>query len=931
MHNENIKKRIIKELIEEIVVIGAGEFEIVGHRVIETLEGQRMIHHGLNKDYRPVGYTVDSFNQAGNIVGAYSVESGYFDDSSAKGTPPKFKKIEKDFNGALKHCSEGIKKLYLFSSQEEPPSFRAKFNNLNTFKNTKISEIIIYDARELAKHIYGDSQANQTAASFYCDFFPSFAYNLNNYEYYGKVPPICRSHFSEPIFIESIVNHYKNGHKICILSGLSGTGKTQASIDFLRTHAQKFDNYLWISGEDWPEGTSLASIQRARGGFPINVSGLFNNQKTLLVIDNLNRIIDTTELAELSEGFMLDGVVLATSQLTSPSNPIYLPIAELSTEVAFKIIGKEKGNATNNCKKFIAKCKFSPLILATARDIAHEEDIDAENLYAEILISPEGIASNDGQSIMRKVLSRLDDEYRQALVKIADSGVFLHDSLFLAFYIGSNCRVALQRIGILKPSSIPGMLTVHDLICKALQTNPNVNGIANAIDEYIGKFSGDMRPSVIREIHVCAQQLRAANDLKGERAPDWLTYALLQIDGASNLGIVELLYPRSISTASSLQELLCIIDAKEIHAYKIEDKDEKQKFFKACAQEYAEAINNDLSHEIKIELLHHAGKAFRRCGMYNESFRYFTELLKVEPKWHATLGQIAHLGTQLQKSHVIKSASNHPINQLFECIFDEYKDVPLRVSLAAISLLRSYRPLADDIIQSKEKVETIATIISMSALEGLHQFYEAFCSFTSMFSYQHGDICLSLAKDLPEMFETPPSLIEQRQWTSVCEALTNIATTAVEQNLKERSAAAACRFADAILKCQKPNSFTVRAIAKAYISGELPEKALSCISLIPLEKLDHWVLYRKAEAELLLGKHEDALCSAKKALDLARNDDKATGRISIYHEQIAKCYLALGNTDLAISMYQEAIRKCQNDKYKEELEQRLKRVREPDK
>lgn len=67
--------------------------------------------------------------------------------------------------------------------------------------------------------------------------------------------------------------------------------------------------------------------------------------------------------------------------------------------------------------------------------------------------------------------------------------------------------------------------------------------------------------------------------------------------------------------------------------------------------------------------------------------------------------------------------------------------------------------LVSDIIQSKEKVKTIATIISMSALEGLHQFYEALFSFTSMFSYQHGDICLSLAKDLPEMFEVPPSLI----------------------------------------------------------------------------------------------------------------------------------------------------------------------------
>ena len=928
MYYENVKKRIIKGLMDEIQAIGAGELELIGHRVIEILVGCKMIHHGLNKDYRPAGYTVDSFDQIGSIVGAYSVESGYFNDSSAKDAPPEFKKIEKDFNGALEHCSGDIKKLYLISSQEEPPSFRAKFNNSAIFKKNRVEEIIIYDARELAKHIYEHSQENQTAAAFYCDFFPDFAHNLNNYEYYGKVPSICHNHFSEPAFIESIANHYKNDHKICVLSGLSGTGKTQASIDFLRTHTQKFNNYIWISGEDWREGTPLTSIQRARGGFPINVSGLFNSTKTLLVIDNLERVISEIELKELSNGFKLGGFVLITSQFIKHSDPIYLPIPELSTEVAFKIIGQNQNSATGNCKNFIAKCKFSPLILATARDIAREEDINAEDLYAEILAKPSETVSKDGTSIMRKILSHLNDEYRQTLVKIADSGVFIHDSRFLDFYVGYSCRIALQRIGILKHSSVPGMLTVHDLICKAMQENPNTESIANAIEEYIEKFSGDMRPSVIREIHVCAQQLRAANISKGKRTPDWITYALLQIDGISNLDIVESLYSQPISAVKSLKELLCIIDAKEIYAYRIEDRDEKQTFFNNCAHEYAAATSDALPHEIKIELLHHAGKAFRRCDMYTESFDSFNELLKLEPKWHATLSQIAHLGTQYKASNEIKLASQESLKELLGYIFDEYKDVPLRVSLAAISLLRSYKELVSDIIKSREKVETIATIISMSALEGLHQFYEALFSFTSMFSYQHGDICLSLARDFPEMFEAPPSLIEQRQWTSVCEVLTNIAIVATEESLKGRSAAAACRFADAILETQKPSPFTVRAVAKAYITGGFPEKAISCISLISSEKLDHWVLYRKAEAELLLDKPEDALRSAQHAFDLALKDCKASDRISIYYEQVAKCHLASGNTDLAIKNYKEAVHKCSNDKYRNELEKRLNALTE---
>lgn len=59
MSFEHIKKRIIKGLIDEINCLEPTELELVGHSVIEILENNRMIHHGINKDYKPSGYTVD--------------------------------------------------------------------------------------------------------------------------------------------------------------------------------------------------------------------------------------------------------------------------------------------------------------------------------------------------------------------------------------------------------------------------------------------------------------------------------------------------------------------------------------------------------------------------------------------------------------------------------------------------------------------------------------------------------------------------------------------------------------------------------------------------------------------------------------------------------------------------------------------------------
>lgn len=80
MQTEAIKKRIIKGLTEEITLIGATDLELVGHALIELIETKRLVHHGINTEHRPVGYTVDSFTQDGSIVGEYSTEKGYFVD-----------------------------------------------------------------------------------------------------------------------------------------------------------------------------------------------------------------------------------------------------------------------------------------------------------------------------------------------------------------------------------------------------------------------------------------------------------------------------------------------------------------------------------------------------------------------------------------------------------------------------------------------------------------------------------------------------------------------------------------------------------------------------------------------------------------------------------------------------------------------------------
>ncbi|RVO98434.1 tetratricopeptide repeat protein, partial [Sinorhizobium meliloti] len=99
--SEFIKKRVIRDLIEEIADLDAASFELMGHKVIELIESKGLVHHGLNKDHRPVGYTVDTFSQDFTIVGEYSTGQDYFEDASGGKNENKFTKIENDISHAI--------------------------------------------------------------------------------------------------------------------------------------------------------------------------------------------------------------------------------------------------------------------------------------------------------------------------------------------------------------------------------------------------------------------------------------------------------------------------------------------------------------------------------------------------------------------------------------------------------------------------------------------------------------------------------------------------------------------------------------------------------------------------------------------------------------------------------------------------------------
>jgi hypothetical protein len=117
------------------------------------------------------------------------------------------------------------------------------------------------------------------------------------------------------------------------------------------------------------------------------------------------------------------------------------------------------------------------------------------------------------------------------------------------------------------------------------------------------------------------------------------------------------------------------------------------------------------------------------------------------------------------------------------------------------------------------------------------------------------------------------------------------------------------------------DSYSARGLAKIFILADEPQRALNVISAIPTEQVNHWLLYRKTEAQKALNLPEAAQ-TARDALSKAKDDPKAQRHLAAYYDLSSRC---LEPEDLsgAIEHAKAAIDHSTDGKYRHELQARL--------
>ena len=897
------KQRIVNKLIDEIENLNATNLELIGNIFLENHTGKTFIHHGTNRYGRPVGHTVDSLSTDSKYIAEYSTEKDYFSGKTS------FHKIENDIEHAKSFIGAGdLIKIFLICSQSEPTSFRENFNETNLFKYNQ-NDIEIWGAEDLADKIFDISISNTSFKNKISNYLPNFYKEIESYADYGDTPyELDENYIQNQEFINDLDSKLIR-EKICVITGISGSGKTQLVMDFFQQKKDDYDDYIWFDGGELTEDSNLRDVKKERLGQPTNLIGSFCARKTLLVIDNLNFKVTSHFFEDCKKGFDLGSSIIITSQIQSDINNYVMP--DYSSDYLLNMLG----SSSDLAKAFIKKITL-PVVLTTIKTSSHNNIDEIEILIKEILEDPSSATDISARNVLKRVLNKLED--KDALLKLCNTGIKKWDICLLKKYIKLQKYKNLETLSLIRINSISKVVQIHDFIFECMHKKDELNNFIEFLTDEIGAVKGVITDSILRQIHLCYPQIEEYCLKQNPLKNSWITYGFLQVESDQKQIIASLLWNGKFGDMSSLEEIRSLVDAKETKLFCSEQSDEEREKILNELLDAEETFRKQ--RDIDLILLHHVGKCYRRLKQFDKSVEFLTKALAINDSFYPSYLQIAKCAIQ-DRTEKFKEQGAAAINHILTDIFLR-KSVPFRISLSVISDLRSFPNIYD--VFSEEEIIYLKQILSIASFEGLQQYYEAFGAFISMFSWNYPEICKTLFEENRRILVISPEHQDKKQWTNICAALTNMYDFYRQDKFGDNIKRIIIQYCEKISLEFPDRDFSITTVAKALCYMDKYKEAIQLVNTF--NSPTHFMLRWKAYAELNT-KNKNCVRTAETVIQLNETDSKAEKFLASNYELLGDCYRLNGDEEKGSVCLDKAITVCKNPKYKTILEEKRAKIK----
>jgi hypothetical protein len=749
------RKLLIQEIIQALSASSGVEWEPLAHRLTERLAGVDLRHRGQSVTGNPLGYTIDSYSDDGTVAAEYGTETGYFKD---------LKKPKHDFDHVRKLLPSATT-IYLLSNQSATAKRETELINweVETAVTTGIS-VHVLNAHDIAEFIVDHVLESDAAVEEIGDYLEPLR-RLRELYAASNLVPSASSGVVVRRKVEEKILELLDAHRIVLLSGISGIGKSESAIAVANLVGQNFDWTIWASGLKIQSATDLRSADVTRRGLRHNLLGMLSTRSCLVILDDL-QTQDALEqvLDELKASCGPSARVIVTSQLTT-ERPFTINMPFL-----------EEGEARILLEYDAPKCPHS--VFRTIWEAVGGHPMALRLLNGSVR---EGAtwpdASADAQQVGKLAVlekaARLVDlvfarwrlvvEEALALFRWCDSAN-VHAE-FAKKAVGADAIRTLRRLGLIATDQ-PDTIRLHDIVWSSLSALAPPLSIPEAsfeqtLDSFVRSLAAnDANTLALNHLARVHESLLRKLTFSSRRRDGHL-YAWLHHRGLEGDALSEIPDPRkyaeqaiqnphddfTVQVAAELAEAVVFLSKEEATTF-----EQQQVLLQPFDALIASAR---ITSSAKNHVRHHRAKALKRLRRPEEAVAELEALLSelgesAAPP--ATRLLLARTLTELPKGSPVKDPGPRAKALLLE-LLEEAKEHPASasasVTLAAAELLRRSAVAVDVASVIPKFAELLESLVVAAARRGLEQGPLTFATLATAWQKSDKDAFWRIYKAMP--------------------------------------------------------------------------------------------------------------------------------------------------------------------------------------
>tara|TARA_R110001599_G_scaffold353829_1_gene599373 strand:- start:9200 stop:11959 length:2760 start_codon:yes stop_codon:yes gene_type:complete len=897
--------RITTEMAE---VLTGARFEQFGYIIVDNIFAEYELNHkGTNLAGAPVGNVVDTFSTCGKLVCEYSSDANYFNNVS---------KIDKDTQHAVEHYGDSLKTIFLLSNRQcNPKQQREVTKYINEIQDAVDVEIKVWDSRKLSEYIVDDLLFDEEVTERLSHFLPSIQIIRNESVINLTLPKVEESYQHRTDLEELITSKLLAGNSSVIV-GFGGIGKSHFSVAIANSIKEEFDISLWLDASELDDINKLGLYDVFRNGHQLNLLGLLQSKKVLLVLDDLLAPVSQVQLEALCKN---GSTIIATRRKVIEASDWELPLLDLN--VARKIL---EFDIETPCPDALAQKVYEivgghPLIYGLMNANMHSDDYEWEDIDNDCKAIAE-YEDEKSRKLTERLLGHLLGSLATQLSFLKACNTKIIDLNFAKASISSIGIKKLVKSTILTKSGL-GFLKVHDVIFEALANiDTGQTDIASLLQSYLKHTESESWLSFLRVSHRHNELIYSLYKSTGKNI--FLYSHLIAIAPAT---IIKAEIQPPLEQFEAVKNSLPTIDRIQISTL-IESIENLYLLDKETSEEIAkEQLEQILPVFVElislvadnIELLklirHHYAKCLLRLGQESQAEAEFLTLNQEHPSMYEAKLQLARIYARTKRADETKAK----IEEVLDAWDTECRP-SISVALASFELVSRSSMKAFKSELNSKYADLVALIIKEAMAFGYDHSYRAFGVFSGDWAYNHPGKFLDIFNYLP--LPHLSSISDNYTKNSIGDLYREAGKICLRAGESKADAylSLALEFYESV---PGQNPFQLRRIAETYCLKEIYDTSESiCLSIFNQSKKDPFVYFWLSKSQIGLGNTPEALVNIDIGIDKLNNFPESFK--ASFLEIKSDIHKAIGRDDY-IEILTEAAGITDSTKYKLQLEEKI--------